>query len=218
MVWIFGDSFSTSFENYSLQEWSSNYIVWKGYVPKTYGDIISDQLGVGVKHMAQGGLDNDTIYELVCENAPLINKDDIIIIGWSSIERFRLSSNFNWIRVIPNFQTNMKTLSNISEQTLEEILVNRTLYQYRDEYIKRKNFLNWVFRDNIIIHWTPFNNQFNLIHGYSDINTIQMETNGEVNDGHYSETGHQQLSNNFMRLIKNKEDIHIINNIEKKII
>ena len=41
-VWTFGDSLTAPYsEDY---DWSNNYIKWKGYIPKVYGDIISDQV------------------------------------------------------------------------------------------------------------------------------------------------------------------------------
>ena len=79
-------------------------------------------------------------YELICENAPLINKDDIIIIGWSELTRFRLSGrDSEWCHLISNFQNNFSELPNVSENTLNEIFVNRSLKLYVDEYMKRRN-------------------------------------------------------------------------------
>jgi hypothetical protein len=215
MIWIFGDSFSTSFNHPStFNDWGKDYVSFKGYVPKSFGDILSDEFSVDVKHMAQSGIGNDSIYELICENAPLINKDDIIIIGWSEVTRFRLSGRDNeWCHLISNFQNNFSELPNISENTLEEIFVNRSLKLYVDEYMKRRNFLNWLFRDNVLIHWTPFVNQFKYMLGYGGISTIIDETKDVVKNLHYSETGHKQLSSNFIELIGNDNLREMYNNI-----
>jgi hypothetical protein len=69
--------------------------------------------------------------------------------------------------------------------------------------MKRRNFLNWLFRDNVLIHWTPFVNQFKFILGYNEISRISSETKKIIDNEHYSETGHQQLSDNFIELIGN---------------
>ena len=221
MIWIFGDSYSTSFNNSSVfNNWGKEYINLKGYVPKTFGDIISDELNVGVNHMAIGGIGNDSIFEMIYENAPLMSKDDIIIIGWSSIVRYRLSGKSNrWITIIPNFETHMDNLINVSESTIEELLINRTSSLFREEFKKRKEFLNWLFKENIIIHWTPFSDQFNVILGYGSINTIESETNGKIKDGHYSETGHQELAKNFLDLIHDDVKRNVCNStIGKKLL
>ena len=221
MIWIFGDSFSTSYGNDpSIKHWLDKYVDWKGYMPKTFGDFLSEELNQEVKNKARGGSDNDSILESIFENAPLIQKGDIVIIGWSSIVRYRISNIFDgWEKIIPNHETNMKNLSNISKQTLEEILVNRNSKLYKDEFIKRRDFLNWLFRDNILIQWTPFSHQFTFIHGFDTLltKTIQDETNNEIKDGHYSETGHCNLSKEFIKLIDDVKLRDDANKMSKKL-
>jgi hypothetical protein len=222
MIWIFGDSFSTPFGDKTVFEsWSKNYINHKGYIPKTFGDIISEQLGTEVKHISRGGIGNDYIFEIIYENTPFINKDDIVIIGWSSLLRFRLvNCNNRWIDMVPNsnFESVLKTLPNISQNTLDEMFINRSLNLYENELIKRRNFINWLFRDNILIQWTPFYEQFKFISGFNGINTIIKETNGEIDDGHYSEMGHMELSKKFMDLILNKDKRDLFNFMTKKLL
>jgi hypothetical protein len=68
--------------------------------------------------------------------------------------------------------------------------------------MKRINFLNWAFRNNIILHWTPFPEQFEMVQGFLDIESIQMETRGEVQDTHYSELGHRQVAERILGILK----------------
>jgi hypothetical protein len=79
-----------------------------------------------------------------------------------------------------------------------------------EEYKNRYNFLNWLFRDNILIQWSPFKSS-------KIYNNIAKETNGELDDGHYSEIGHMELSNDFIRLIENPnlrtQNNNIFNNL-----
>ena len=79
-IWIFGDSFSTPFETHDLGPFATKYIKWKGYTPKTFGDILGEKLGLEVLHFAKGGADNDTIFESVYKNAPQIQKDMVKIL------------------------------------------------------------------------------------------------------------------------------------------
>jgi hypothetical protein len=200
-LWIFGDSFSTPFERQLYASWSLPYVQWKGYVPKTFGDIIGDELGLEVQHLAEGALGNDTIFETIYTNVPLINKGDIVIIGWSSMQRFRLGNDNNkFVTVIPSLKQ-YPTLSFISKSTIEEVLVNRTLPIYYDEICKRIIFLNWLFKDMILIQWTPFWDMRIKIWGDSEFSTITNETDGLIVDAHYSELGHKQLTNKFLEMI-----------------
>jgi hypothetical protein len=200
-LWIFGDSFSTPFEKQLYASWSLPYVQWKGYLPKTFGDIIGDELGLEVQHLAEGALGNDTIFETIYTNVPLINKGDIVIIGWSSMQRFRLGNDNNkFVTVIPSLKK-YPTLSFISKSTIEEVLVNRTLPIYYDEICKRIIFLNWLFKDMILIQWTPFWDMRIKIWGDSEFSTITNETDGLIVDAHYSELGHKQLANKFLEMI-----------------
>ena len=158
MVWIFGDSFSAPFS--PLNEWSNNYIKWKGYEPKTFGDIIAEKLGTGIKNIARSGICNDSIHESICENVNDIKDDDIIIIGWSNIRRFRLAGKSGkWETVLWNgLYKKLQNLQDISEETVEQILVNRTSTLYNDEFMKRIDLLNKTFRNNTITKGLLFEN------------------------------------------------------------
>jgi hypothetical protein len=200
-LWIFGDSFSTRFNNKTLGVWDTEYCNWKEYVPEYFGDIITNQLGVQSKHFGIRGADNDTIFEMILKQAPNIRKGDIVIIGWSSIHRFRLADftkGFITYRQSDKFKQNIPF---ISKNTIEEIFVNRSLLGYKHELYGRVKFLNWLFNDMILIQWTPFWDKEIKIWGDSEFSTITNETDGLIVDAHYSELGHKQLTNKFLEMI-----------------
>jgi hypothetical protein len=201
-LWIFGDSFSTPFNDNTLGTWDGDYCKWKGYVPKYFGDIIAKELEVNIQHFGYGGSDNDTIFESIIKQAPKINKGDLVIIGWSSIGRFRLVNRENKFQtVIPSFiDKSLTWFDTISKSTIEEILVNRDHYLYKKELYTKLEFLNFLFNDMKLIQWTPFNYDGTKILGFKDINTIMIETNGELKDGHYSEIGHIEVSKKFITM------------------
>lgn len=216
MIWIFGDSYSAPFDNFEMGPWSKEYIKWKGYVPKTFGDNLANILNTEVRNFALGGSDNYTIFESVIKNAPEFKKDDIIIVGWSSIVRFRLVNDAgNLVFVLPNMD-NSKLISDVSQTTMNEILVNRSKSLYFEEFKIRFNFLNWLLKDMKFIQWTPFVTNF-LTHKYvlgfvkENKTKINLETDGFVNDTHYSELGHIELTNDFIKLI-NDDNLRRKNN------
>jgi len=214
-VWVFGDSFSTLYDDKSIETWSVPYCNWKGYIPKTFGNIISENYNMELKSLSKGGIDNNSIFELIYNSAPLIKEDDIIIIGWSSNIRYRLAGNNDkWVSIIPNYNTNMETLKNISVKTLDEVLFNRTLPLHVNEFIDRRNFINWLFRNNKLIQWTPFTGQYGFLLGFSGTGTIGEETKNEINDGHYSERGHIQLANKFTELLNDDDLRNKLNSME----
>ena len=216
MIWIFGDSYSAPFDSIGVGPWAEEYIKWKGYVPKTFGDNLANILNTEVRNFALGGSDNYTIFESVIKNTPEFKKDDIIIIGWSSIVRFRLVNDLNKFDfVLPNIN-NSKMISDISETTMNEILVNRSNPMYFEEFKIRFDFLNWLLKDMKLIQWTAWegNLQTNkYVIGFSkeDKTHVNLETNGVINDTHYSELGHVELTDDFMKLI-NDDDLRCKNN------
>jgi len=203
-LWTFGDSFTEGYDK--KYEWSKNYIKWKGYTPKVYGEVIADRLGINLKNIGQGGSDNYTILERVCENVDKIKDDDLIIIGWSSPVRFRLvgQDEKTWRSLIPSFDNKIDNFGKmISQSTLDEIFVNRDTKPYQHEVIHWIKLLNKTFKTNTIIHWT------HAMHGttlwnFGQYNRIITETNGEVNDGHYSEIGHIELADALMAIMDSK--------------
>ncbi len=105
----------------------------------------------------------------------------------------------NWGSIIPNSDKTMVTFENISEITMNEISVNRTHNLYIEEVCSWVRLLNYTFSKNIIIHWSPFQEMpYNY---FSGIERIGIETNGILDDSHYSEKGHQMLSDELILMI-----------------
>ena len=204
-LWIFGDSFSTPYNDKSVGGWARGYIEWKGYVPKYFGDIIGEEIELEVRGLAVGGVDNDTIFETILKHVPQIEKGDYVIIGWSSTERFRLAAKTGSFKtVIPNF-IDIEGFNDISLSTIEELLVNRSSPIYKEQIYSRALFLNWLFSDMKLIQWTPFWTKGCKLYGLDNISIIKKETDGKIKDGHYSEEGNRQVAKNFIELFNDDE-------------
>ena len=220
-LWIFGDSFSEPFSKVKALLWKTKYIQWKGYMPKCYGEVISDKLKLKHINLAIGGTDNYTILDTIINVLNSIEPDDIIIIGWSSTLRFRLVNKTNTFNtILPGARYTLDDFSSnveLSKSTLEELAVNRDNSIYIDELNNYIKLLNFAFPNNKIIHWSPFfrqeiggilttrsNINSNLNH-LKNLERVTDETKGEINDYHYSENGHIILAEEFINIIKNYE-------------
>lgn len=212
MIWVFGDSFSCRMGHESMGAQVPKYVKWKGYEPKVFGDVLSEHYNVPVNNLAIGGFDNYSIFESVMANAHQMQQDDIIFIGWSDITRTRVANHNKFYLMLANNLSRGK-LSDVSLNTMNEILVNRTQPLFFDEFKIKFDFINWVFRDYTLIQWTPFygfldndngaNKQINCVKsGYSN---IWEESLGLIDDAHLSETGHKALAEHFKTLIESKE-------------
>ncbi len=205
-IFIFGDSFSASYipDPLSNTDWRTNYVNWKGYTPKVYGEILADKLNMKLINNAVGGNDNYTIFETFCDNAEYIKNDDIVIIGWTSYFRFRLANKNNWQQILPWYKSEIEGISN---QTIQEILLNReSSKKYVDEINSWIKLINLYLKNNKVIHWNWDGLSYSTkINGYhlNKFETIYTETYGEIDDGHFSESGQLKLSDFFIDKILN---------------
>jgi hypothetical protein len=204
-LWTFGDSLTDGFRSNDI--WAKKYVDWKGYIPLTYGELISKEINYDLINLGKGGSDNYTIFESFMKNIDNIKNGDIVIIGWSEVGRFRLSTKSNtWTSFVPNFDNNLTNMKNVSNQTIMEVCVNRLSDVYIDEVNIWINFIKKVIKDFKIINWSTFNQ--GKINGIfiSEIEQITKDTKGEINDAHFSEIGQKQLSEILLTNIKINEN------------
>ena len=209
-IWTFGDSYTAPFApDPNLNDWRNKYCDWKGYVPKVYGDVISETLGMPLKNLGEGGTDNRTILDSIIDSLGTIKDDDIIIIGWSSVLRFRLVNTSNKFQaVLPSIPRKIyKNLGfDVSPSTLEDILLNRSHINYIKEHNKIIKMIRFLFKNNRIIQWSPF-----CMNNCSDgmkveniilpIFNIRDESEGDVDDGHFSEKTQRELAEKFLTVL-----------------
>jgi hypothetical protein len=216
-IWVFGDSFSAANDRQALERWRVNYIKWKGYPTKVFSDFLSEKLNISSRNMGISGTDNYTIMDTIIDSLDKINPNDIIIIGWTSTIRFRVcSKNGTFLTIRPNDLdikkstiTDTTFLTNMSVDCLNEIVVNRNEDVYIEEINRYIKLINHIYPKNIIINWSPFDQGKNgmlVTPIKKNIKRITDETNGEIVDNHFSEFGHEQISEYFKELIDNYDN------------
>ncbi len=212
-LWTFGDSFTDSFlpAPNSAIHWRQKYINWKGYVPKVFGEVIADRLGIELVNKGVGGCDNNDILEEFSKVCHLIKEDDIVIVGWTNPQRVRFATKTNsWgffnAQILNDngffAHKPLESFNLISETTVQEVLINKESSLYVDEVYNWGNLINTATKGAKTIQWS-WHESFNkvgilYITGYQ---AIRKETNGEVDDGHWNESSHYKLADYFMQLI-----------------
>lgn len=219
-LYVFGCSYSGV---YSLKELNNPvmnaYYKFRGdSFPQTWSEILSKELDLELVNLADWASDNYSIFENFCKVVDDIKEDDIVIVGWTQITRFRLfsekSNSFKFVNVW-DIKKNLDVL-NISEKTIEEIIINR------DNKIWSKEVYNWMkVMDRLsklvnfkIYHWSFFID-FPDIYVINEMlelgaETIGVETNDEVSDWHFGEKGHEVQAQYFKDLILNKKKSKLI--------
>jgi hypothetical protein len=183
-------------------------------VPKCYGEVISDKLKLKHINLAIGGCDNYTILDSLINVINVINPNDIIVIGWSHILRYRVVNKYNkFVPIMARslhilFEKNKKSSEfDLSNQTLTELALNRDSSEYINELNNYIKLINFAFPNNKIIHWSPFyldRNGLNTnIPTINEYEKISEETNKLVDDAHFSENAHYELADQFIDIINN---------------
>jgi hypothetical protein len=206
-LWTFGDSLTEQF-NPEL-EWSNSYIKWKGYMPKVYGNFVSEMLNYDLQNLGKAGSDNYTIFETFCKTYPNIQDGDVVIIGWTSPVRFRLvDKKGEWKPLVPSFENFLPIFDGISQNTINEILINRDHAKYVDEVNNWIGFINSACVNKKIVQWDTIKGEGELnTYHFFEMEKIRTETNGEVNDSHFSENGHREMSKELLQIILNKDGV-----------
>ena len=193
-LWVFGDSFSQDFENNKIKNFE-DYRNFKGYYPKSWGKLVSEEFGWEYKNYAFGGWDNHSILQSFCEHITEIKPNDIIFIGWAPEVRIRLMDESGVWKSFTG-QVHPEDWCGISSEIISKILLNRVKEpDYKPKEGVVKELLSW---ENMIKHtmkhmnlniWKWYQNDLYLKH-----QSIQEETNGLIIDGHWSENGHKNYS------------------------
>lgn len=209
-LYVFGCSYSGLYDDTILwdPEIKKYYDFRGGNFPLTWSELLAKELNLNLVNTARWGADNYEIFEKFCIESNQIKEGDVVLIGWTGINRFRLYSDNSqklnsvniWTKLGNNFE-------NISQKTIDEVSVNRTNKKWADE------IRNWMLLINRfsemgnfkVINWTFFNDIYEIdILNYlldSGGEYITHETNGLIINEHMGEKGHIRQCEHFKSLI-----------------
>lgn len=207
----FGCSHTAPFENSERKEYTE-YKKFNGdKFPKIWPEILSEKLMFDLNNLAIGGSSNYEIFQSFCDNIENLKENDIVIIGWSYKERFRVVDPIEnrFFRVGPGF---VPKIAGVSSSAMEEIIVNRMESKWVDEILSWEKIIKkicelinvklliWSFDKTI-----PKHDGFliTLLKQYG-ATTIFDETKGKVIDYHFATKGHIAQAEYFLDVINEK--------------
>ena len=212
-LWIIGDSFSAKFyaPNESIDSWKNKYCEYKSYIPKFFGQFVSEQLGIEYEILTQGPNDNFKMIELFIDSIDKFHDGDIISFGWTDQSRLRfVDFSENQWEVVNAHNMKGDYLKGVSVSTLVEWASNRGHKLYSEEIIKWAKLINKSLPNVSILHWTWTN------HSYFPFERIVDDTQGLINDLHWSEKGHKQFANWFLDVYNKKIENNCFENYSLK--
>jgi hypothetical protein len=229
-LFVFGCSYTQGFNR---SKDNKNYQLFKNYrggdLPKDWSTLLSEKLGFNLNNYGEDASGNNQIFQEICSHCDEFNEGDIVIIGWTFIDRYRwVDYGKNTWKKLGSGKINFDF---IGESTHEEIVYNRThpfyieeIYNYEkmiDQLSDSKKFkvYYWSAAENNIItnipteklrqikkyilsdQIHPDNNNLRQIITKMGGLTIKEETDGFINDYHLGESGHKVQSELFYKHI-----------------
>lgn len=203
----FGCSFSEHFSN-RLQTSYLDLSVFNSY-KELYGEsslvswheYISNEFNLQLNVDSHSGGSNYQIFQSFCDSIHNIKENDIVVIEWTYINRFRIVSNDHngWTPIL----SNQSEHDFIEKDALNKILFLReTKDYYKDEIISYMRVINELctLKKSRIYYWTIDEKLFNYFYKKNVINQFWL-----FNDQHFENFNYvQYILDNGGLLIKDE--------------
>jgi hypothetical protein len=203
-IWYFGDS---NTEDYNPKyQWANKYIEWKGYKPKHWTELFAERMELPYSNLGLGGCDNYTIFKSLSDNIKMIGDNDIVIIGWTIPIRGRIANldKNEWFTIVPT-GPNLKCITN---DAVLQLVSLRDSPLYIQEVLDWQKVIKRALRTNKLIFWSYFTEFMNCgimdnnyWRGNTDCISINDETKGLINDGHFCEMGNVVIADSMWNYI-----------------
>ncbi len=213
-LYVFGCSHSAIHNDVVLKnpDMKKYYKYRGGNFPPTWSELVAKNLKLELVNTAVWGLDNYRIFEAFCNTVEKIKSGDTVVIGWSGVSRFSLySEKLDSLLSVNAWSANIgNNFTDISKQTIEELLVNRDNLKWTQEvhsWIKAIEKLSKLI--GFRVYFWSFFNEFRRFYITDDIlklggEYIITETNGEVANYHLGEKGHIIQAHYVVNMLKQK--------------
>jgi hypothetical protein len=204
-LWTFGDSFTADYDINSPE--GSNvkqYLKFKNVETlSAWPNLLGELLDMNVKNLAKGGDSNYQIFQDFCDNSDNFNENDIVIVCWGLLTKFRTVSSNQFINEFPS---KGKKWDNVIEDR-ESIIWSEEVYSWEKlmiNYSKSKKFklYFWCGEEKNLTK----NKQITTIQHLQNLGcqTMSDETNNIIGDSHFGIEGHKQVAKIFYNLINNE--------------
>ena len=213
-LWAFGDSFTAGHGCTSEFEYYQKYYK-EG--DKLWVELLAEEMGLTLSNIGKSGASNDYIIDSIILNWEKIKKDDFVIIGKTLSHRFDIpikseksvpfGLDNGWITTLDKFENHHS--SHFFNKEEFETIVNFCYYFAANPLYKKRQYLRYDFlvkeleQKQIKVYlWDWTSSHIKL-----KFNTIQMDTNNEIKDFHFSFKGHAEFYKWISKKIKNENKI-----------
>jgi hypothetical protein len=218
-LFTFGCSYTADFESNNLENYRKYKEYRGGTYPKSWPILLSEKMGMNIKNYGIGGTGNQSIFEEFCIHCDEINENDVVIIEWSFIHRYRMALDNSWYHLTlgrPTIEKFNEINDTIIENRTNDLYVDeifnfiklinqfskskkfKVFYWFADDEMKKRLSKDMVDIEKYISWEKSMRGEINFRGGI----TIKEETNNIVDDTHFGELGHQIQSDIIYDYIK----------------
>jgi hypothetical protein len=204
-LFVFGCSYTEGNGCYPHEEYCKKYK--KHETDLMWPIIVANKLNCKLVNLGLGGASNDKILDRIMINFDNINEGDIVIIEKTFTHRFDFPLSNKLETITPFSQDTLKERHGYTPQEIEHLTfvgtqLDSTLISYRQNYrfdflgsqlMKLKNIENYIL-------WEVTDYHVNM-------ERIFDETKGEINDMHWSFSGHKNFASIILEKLSNNKTL-----------
>lgn len=205
-LWAFGDSFTAGWGCTPGFEYYKKYYK-EG--DKLWVELLADEMGLTVSNIGKNAASNDYIIDSIILNWKKIKQNDFVVIGKTFTHRFDIPIKLEnrWVTILDKF--NLDNGYNLFNKEEFETIVNFNYLFASNSLYKERQDLRYDFLVKELEQKQVKVYLWDIISSHAKLkfNTIQMDTNSELIDGHFSFKGHVEFYKWISKKIKNENKI-----------
>jgi hypothetical protein len=210
-IHTFGDSFT--FGHGCVDKCTfKDYYVYKKKDDDIWPNYLAKKLGMNVINYGKSGFCNEQIFDSIVINFDSIKEDDIVIIGKTYHNRLSVPTESEWVSALSDNEITEefrkpKLKKFFSNEEIETLINFHYYFSIKKLYEKRNND-RFNFFKKILVNNTKVKDCiiWDMPKLYDSFESINIATNGELFDFHFSFNGHKQFAK-YMENIINKKII-----------
>lgn len=212
-IWGFGDSYTFGHGCRPDGPNPEYYHEYKKVDDKIWLDWLGSYMKMRPVNLGEFGCSNDSIFDRIIENWYNIKKDDVVIIGITFHSRFDVPihnklSPFNWGHKYWIEHGKIPDHYNVTQKEVETVIDFKLYFAnhelYKERQLKRFHFIEQLLREKNIKYLTWSVNEYVE---FDSIHTIKEDTNGLIDDLHFSFKGHLNFADIIHKKITNNMNI-----------
>jgi hypothetical protein len=205
-LWAFGDSFTAGWGCTPQFEYYKKYYK-EG--DKLWVDLLANEMGLTLSNIGKNAASNDYIIDSIILNWKKIKENDFVVIGKTFTSRFDIpvSIENRWVTILDKFS--LDNGYNLFNKEEFETIVNFNYLFAANPLYKERQDLRYDFLVKELEQKQVKVYLWDIISSHAKLkfNTIQMDTNNELIDGHFSFKGHVEFYKWISKKIKNENKI-----------